>query len=67
MNLDQAYEHLTSIRPCGPNQDAIRGATYDMLSGRPFEDFSNLPKEAYASIDEGDRYALQYRVLKLTS
>ena len=38
-NLDQAYEHLTSIRPCGPSRDAIRGATYDILSGGDWNAF----------------------------
>ena len=30
-NVDRAYDSLTSIRPCGPNKDAIRGATADVL------------------------------------
>ena len=25
-DLDAAYDHLTSVRPCGPKKDAIRGA-----------------------------------------
>jgi hypothetical protein len=35
--LDSAYAALTNIRPCGPNKDAIRLATCDMLqhSGPP--------------------------------
>ncbi|KAG2451020.1 hypothetical protein HYH02_004290 [Chlamydomonas schloesseri] len=33
MQLDEAYTHLTTIRPCGPKRDAIRGATYDVLVG----------------------------------
>jgi hypothetical protein len=29
--VDRAYDSLTSIRPCGPNKLAIRGATADVL------------------------------------
>lgn len=29
--LDAAYEGLTSIRPCGPKKESIRGATCDIL------------------------------------
>lgn len=31
-NLDDAYDYLTSRRPCGPKKEAIRGATMDMLA-----------------------------------
>ena len=30
--LDGAYEGLTSIRPCGPKKESIRGATCDLLA-----------------------------------
>ena len=30
-SLDDAYTALTSIRPCGPNKEAIRNATCDVL------------------------------------
>lgn len=30
--LDAAYEGLTSIRPCGPKKESIRGATCDVLA-----------------------------------
>ena len=30
--LTEAYEALTSKRPCGPNKEAIRGATCDLLA-----------------------------------
>lgn len=39
LSLGEAYKHLTDIRPCGPNRDAIRGATYDILDDR-WADFS---------------------------
>ena len=64
MPLDAAYSHLTSIRPCGPKRDAIRGATFDLMSGQSFDAFERQPKDAYALLHEADRYALQYRVLR---
>lgn len=64
MHLDEAYKHLTDIRPCGPKRDAIRGATYDAIGGGDFHAFDRLPKDAFAVLSEEDRYALQYRVLK---
>ncbi len=113
MQLDEAYTFLTSIRPCGPQRDAIRGATFDVLAGSTgaaaaaaaaaaasngngngsghhghhegqhhhhghghggshgghghvdtFAVFDSLPKDAYATLSEDDRFALQYRVLK---
>ena len=62
--LDGAYQHLTSIRPCGPSKDAVRGATYDLLSGGNWDEFAALPQHAYTSLEPEDRFALQYRVLK---
>lgn len=62
--LDSAYDHVTSIRPCGPNRDAIRGATYDILSGGDADAFAALPHHAYSTLEQEDRYALQYRILK---
>ena len=32
-DLDGAYNHLTSVRPCGPKKDAIRGAQLMGLAG----------------------------------
>ncbi|KAK9811671.1 hypothetical protein WJX72_008047 [[Myrmecia] bisecta] len=63
MSLDQAYKHLTDIRPCGPKREAIRGSTYDLLSGGDWDQFEKLPPEAYASLLEEDRLALQHRVI----
>ena len=31
-DLDQAYDFLTSKRPCGPKKESIRAATVDMLA-----------------------------------
>lgn len=55
MQLDEAYEFLTGIRPCGPSKDAIRGATYDLLSGRPREHFAHEPPHAFATLSQHDR------------
>ena len=33
MPLDQAYAHLTSLRPCKPREDSIREAAVDLLYG----------------------------------
>jgi hypothetical protein len=64
LELDVAYKTLTDIRPCGPKRDAIRGATFDLLSGLPADNFERLDREAWATLVEEDRYALQWRVLK---
>ena len=40
-NLDQAYDFLTSKRPCGPKKESIRAATIDMLRAGE----GNLPDE----------------------
>jgi protein-tyrosine phosphatase len=62
--LDAAYKHLTEIRPCGPKRDAVRGATFDLMSGQSFDAFERQPSDGFAALDAADRYALQYRVLK---
>lgn len=64
MDLDQAYKALTDLRPCGPKRDAIRGATFDLLSGAPSDHFEKLGQEAWASLALEDKFALQWRVLK---
>jgi hypothetical protein len=61
--LDEAYTHVTTTRPCGPKREAIRGATYDILSGGPWDTFDALPPHAYSTLSEEDRYMLQYHVL----
>jgi protein-tyrosine phosphatase len=54
-DLDEAYEYVTSIRPCGPNKDAIRGATFDMLDNRDWHEFQWLPEDAYKYLSTSDR------------
>lgn len=62
LSLDAAYKHLTDIRPCGPNRDAIRGATYDILDDRHFDEFFHLPQDAWAYLNEQDKARLQQRL-----
>lgn len=63
MQLHEAYAYLTGIRPCGPSKDAIRGATYDLLSGRPREHFDHEPPHAFATLSEDDRRVLRAKLL----
>lgn len=62
MDLDQAYGYVTGIRPCGPNRDAIRGATYDLLSGGHWDGFHQLPGHAWASLSDHDRQHIRQRL-----
>lgn len=63
MNLEQAYEYLTTIRPCGPNKDAIRAATFDVLDDRHFSEFDSLPSEAFLYLSQQDRDFIKKRLL----
>uniref|UniRef100_A0A061S536 Phosphoglucan phosphatase chloroplastic-like n=1 Tax=Tetraselmis sp. GSL018 TaxID=582737 RepID=A0A061S536_9CHLO len=63
-SLDEAYEALTSIRPCGPKREAIRGATFDLLSGRQPGEFADLSPLQYASLSEEERHVLRYNVMR---
>ena len=64
-DLDEAYEYVTSIRPCGPNKDAIRGATFDMLDNRDWHEFQWLPEDAYKYLSTSDRDRIR-QILGLT-
>jgi hypothetical protein len=64
LSLDAAYEHLTKIRPCGPKKEAVRGATYDVLDHRPFDEFLRLPEPTWAYMNEHDKQRLQHRLHK---
>lgn len=55
----QAYQHLTDIRPCGPKKDAIRGATFDLLDNRPWDEFFNIPDISYSELNSNDKKNLQ--------
>ncbi|KAK8643223.1 hypothetical protein V6N13_012529 [Hibiscus sabdariffa] len=66
MNLNTAYEALTSKRPCGPNKRAIRGATYDLAKNDPWkEPFENLPEHAFEGVADWERKLIQDRVRSL--
>lgn len=64
MQLDEAYSFLTEVRPCGPKRDAVRGATYDLLSGRPWEHFQWEAEWGFATLSEADRQALRAKVMR---
>ncbi|CAL5333692.1 unnamed protein product [Camellia sinensis] len=56
IDLNTAYNRLTSKRPCGPNKSAIRGATYDLAENDPWkEPFENLPGHAFEGISNWER------------
>ena len=63
MDLDTAYMYLTGIRPCGPNKDAIRGATYDLLTGGQWEQFHHLPCDAFSSLSDDEREVIREKLL----
>lgn len=63
-SLDEAYEHLTKIRPCGPNRDAIRGATYDIVSGGDWHAFQALAPHMYTTLQQADKHMLQYHIFQ---
>ncbi|KAK8355613.1 hypothetical protein V6Z12_A05G302200 [Gossypium hirsutum] len=66
MNLNTAFEALTSKRPCGPNKRAIRGATYDLAKNDPWkEPFENLPEHAFEGVADWERKLIQDRVRSL--
>ncbi|KAJ4844326.1 hypothetical protein Tsubulata_021204 [Turnera subulata] len=66
MNLNTAYETLTSKRPCGPNKRSIRGATYDLAKNDPGkEPFESLPEYAFEDIADWERNLIQDRVRSL--
>ncbi|KAJ0044723.1 hypothetical protein Pint_06647 [Pistacia integerrima] len=61
--LNTSYDTLTSKRPCGPNRNAIRGATYDLAKNDPWkESFESLPEYAFEDIADWERKLIQERV-----
>ena len=62
MDLDDAYAHLTSIRPCGPKIEAIRGATFDVLDHRHASEFEGLPIDAWRYLSADDRRRIAQRL-----
>ncbi|KAK4486753.1 hypothetical protein RD792_006672 [Penstemon davidsonii] len=66
MDLNMAYNSLTSKRPCGPSRKAIRGATYDLAKNDPWkEPFDNLPYYAFENVSDWERKLIQDRVRSL--
>jgi len=66
MTMDQAYELLTSKRPCGPKKDAIRAATFDLVKGAfSWESFEQLPDHAFNNVAPWERDLIQDKVRNL--
>lgn len=66
MDLNTAYQKLTSIRPCGPSKRAIRAATYDLAKNDPSkEPFENLPEHAFEGVADWERKLIHDRVRAL--
>ncbi|KAL6642029.1 hypothetical protein ACP70R_020210 [Stipagrostis hirtigluma subsp. patula] len=66
MDLNTAYDKLTSIRPCGPSKRAIRAATYDLAKSDPRkEPFESLPEHAFEGIAASERRLIHDRVRAL--
>lgn len=66
MDLNEAYDKLTSKRPCGPNKKAVRGATYDLAKNDPWKEaFESLPEHAFEDIADWERKLIQERVRAL--
>ena len=53
----------SSLPPSPPQQDAIRGATYDLLSGRPHDHFQHEPSHAFATLSAHDRARIRSMLL----
>ncbi|KAM0920346.1 hypothetical protein ACQ4PT_007573 [Festuca glaucescens] len=66
MDLNTAYNKLTSIRPCGPSKKAIRAATYDLAKSDPNKEaFETLPEHAFEGVSVSERKLIQDRVRAL--
>ncbi|GJU22853.1 phosphoglucan phosphatase LSF2, chloroplastic [Tanacetum coccineum] len=63
MKLNTTYDTFTTIRSCGPNKKAIRGATYDFAKNDPGKrPFKSLPKDAFGNVADWERKLIQDRV-----
>ncbi|KAK9283184.1 hypothetical protein L1049_011420 [Liquidambar formosana] len=66
IDLNMAYNKLTSKRPCGPSKRAIRGATYDLAKNDPWkEPFESLSEHAFEDIADWERKLIQDGVRSL--
>lgn len=61
--LDDAYNAVTSVRPCGPRKDAIRAATADVMRGGQDLGFERRPSHAYAYLNDDDRAHMRRQLL----
>ena len=66
INLAQAYDTVTTLRPCGPKRDAIRAATYDLAKNSPYQPpFEHLPDFAFEDMADWERELIRERVRAL--
>jgi len=63
LDLQTAAKQVTSIRPCGPKTDAVRGATYDLAHVPGVTPaFESLPIHAFSDISAEERKVVQEKV-----
>ncbi|CAI7810172.1 unnamed protein product [Closterium sp. NIES-53] len=63
VDLNSAYDHVTSLRLCGPKKDAIRAATYDLAKNSPYQpQFEQLPEFAFNDVAQWERDLIRQRV-----
>lgn len=63
LDLQSAARQVTSIRPCGPKTDAVRGATYDLAHVPGVTPaFESLPSHAFSDISAEERRIVQEKV-----
>lgn len=66
VQMESAYELLTSLRPCGPKKEAIRGATYDLAKTEEWKPpLEHLPEHAFTDVADWERHLIQSRVRSL--
>ena len=49
-------------QPCGPKREAIRGATYDLVTGGAQEAFDTLDSKAFENITDSERLKIQQKL-----
>ena len=66
INLAQAYDTVTALRPCGPRRDAIRAATYDLAKNSAYQPpYEQLPSFAFEGVADWERELIRERVMRL--
>jgi hypothetical protein len=64
--LNDAYTFFTDTRNCGPDKEAIRGATYDLANTDPNKQkFEDLCRDAFTDISKEERESIQKLVRSL--